>query len=69
MRFVGVKSPEQQSIMVLHRTRLTPTRQRTQLGNTIRAHLAEFGIVAPVGRLGLDRLLAVVADASDARVP
>lgn len=69
MRFVGVKSSEQQSVLVLHRTRLTLTRQRTQIGNAIRAHLAEFGIVAPIGRLGLDRLFAVIADASDQRVP
>lgn len=69
MRFVGVKSTEQQSVLVLHRTRLILTRQRTQVGNAIRAHLAEFGIVAPVGRLGLDRLFAVIADESDKRVP
>ncbi len=69
MRFVGVKSPEQQSVLVLHRTRLILTRQRTQIGNAIRAHRAEFGIVAPVGRQGLDRLLAVLADESDQRVP
>lgn len=69
MRFVGVKSREQQSVLVLHRTRLILTRQRTQIGNAIRAHLAEFGIVAPVGRLGLDRLFAVIADESDQRVP
>jgi transposase len=67
MRFVGVKSPEQQSVLVLHRTRSILTRQRTQTGNAIRAHLA--GIVAPVGRQGLDRLVAVIADESDARVP
>lgn len=69
MRFVGVKSPEQQSVLVLHRTRLILSRQRTQIGNAIRAHLAEFGIVAPVGRLGLDRLLAVIADEGDQRLP
>jgi len=69
MRFVGVKSAEQQSVLVLHRTRLILTRQRTQTGNAIRAHLAEFGIVAPVGRLGLDRLLAVIADEGDQRLP
>lgn len=69
MRFVGVKSSEQQSVLVLHRTRLVLTRQRTQIGNAIRAHLAEFGIVAPVGRLGFDRLLAVIGDVSDHRVP
>ena len=54
-----MKSPEQQSVLVLHRTRLILTRQRTQIGNAMRAHLAEFGIVAPVGRQGLDRLIAV----------
>lgn len=69
MRFVGVKSPEQQGVLVLHRTRLILSRQRTQIGNAVRAHLAEFGIVAPVGRLGLDRLFAVIADPSDIRVP
>jgi transposase len=37
--------------------------------NAIRAHLAEFGIVAPVGRNGIEQLLDVVADASDQRVP
>ena len=69
MRFVGVKSSEQQSVLVLHRTRLVLTRQRTQIGNAIRAHLAEFGIVAPVGRLGFDRLVTVIADEDDERVP
>jgi transposase len=37
--------------------------------NAIRAHLAEFGITAPVGRRGLEELLGVVANASDKRVP
>lgn len=69
MRFVGVKSSEQQSVLVLHRTRLILTRQRTQIGNAIRAHLAEFGIVAPVGRQGLDRLVTVITDESDQRLP
>ena len=69
MRFVGVKSPEQQAVMMLHRVRKILTRQRTQLTNALRAHLAEFGITARVGRLGLDRLLAVVADPNDDRLP
>jgi transposase len=69
MRFVGVKSAEQQSVLMLHRTRSILTRQRTQIGNAIRAHLAEFGIVAPVGRQGLDRLIAVIGDEGDRRVP
>ena len=37
--------------------------------NAIRAHLAEFGIVAPVGRKGVEELLHVVADPADSRVP
>lgn len=69
MRFVSVKSAEQQSVLVLHRTRLMLTRQRTQLSNAVRAHLAEFGIVAPVGRQGFDRLIAVIADPDDERLP
>lgn len=62
MRFVAVKSPEQQSLMMLHRVRLMLNRQRTQISNAIRAHISEFGVVAPVGRLGVERLLEVVAD-------
>jgi len=69
MRFVAIKSPEQQSAMMLHRVRLVLCRQRTQLSNAIRAHLGEFGIVAPAGRLGLEQLLEVVADADDHRLP
>ena len=69
MRFVAIKSPEQQSAMMLHRVRLILCRQRTQLSNALRAHLAEFGIVAPVGRMGLERLLEVVADPEDHRLP
>jgi transposase len=44
-------------------------RQRTQLSNSIRAHLSEFGIVAPIGRRGIDQLLAIVADEGDTRMP
>jgi transposase len=69
MRFVPVKTPEQQSVMMLHRVRLMLNRQRTQLSNAMRAHLAEFGIVAPVGRNGLEQLLAIIVDEDDARVP
>lgn len=69
MRFVAIKTPDQQSAMMLHRVRLILSRQRTQLSNALRAHLAEFGIVAPIGRLGLEQLLEVVADAEDHRLP
>ena len=50
MRFVETKTPEQQSCLMLHRTRHLFIRQQTAMINAIRAHLAEFGIVAPVGR-------------------
>jgi transposase len=69
MRFVPTKTPEQQSCLMLHRTRHLFIRQQTAVINVIRAHLAEFGIVAPVGRKGVEELLDVVADPSDKRVP
>ncbi len=69
MRFVATKTPEQQSCLTLHRTRHLFIRQQTSVINAIRAHLAEFGIVAPVGRNGVDQLLAVVADTNDKRLP
>lgn len=69
MRFVPTKTPEQQSCLMLHRTRHLFIRQQTAVINAIRAHLAELGIVAPVGRKGVEELLDVVADRSDKRVP
>jgi transposase len=69
MRFVATKTPAQQSCLMLHRTRHLFIRQQTSVINAIRAHLAEFGIVAPVGRNGVEQLLDVAADASDKRLP
>jgi transposase len=69
MRFVPTKTPEQQSGLVLHRTRHLFIRQQTSVINAIRAHLAEFGIIAPVGRHGVEDLLRVVGDPNDKRVP
>jgi transposase len=69
MRFVATKTPEQQSCLTLHRTRHLFIRQQTAVINAIRAHLAEFGIVAPVGRNGVEQLLGVAADANDKRLP
>ena len=68
MRFVPTKTPEQQSVLMLHRTRHLFIRQQTSVINAIRAHLAEFGIVAPVGRRGVEELLNVIADPNDKRV-
>ena len=69
MRFVPTKTPEQQSCLMLHRTRHLFIRQQTAVINAIRAHLAELGIVAPVGRKGVEELLDVVADPNDKRLP
>src|SRR6516165_9144072 len=69
MRFVPTKTPEQQSGLTLHRTRHLFIRQQTSVINAIRAHLAEFGIIAPVGRKGVEKLLRIIADPSDKRVP
>ena len=69
MRFVETKTAEQQSCLVLHRTRHLFIRQQTSVINAIRAHLAEFGIVAPIGRKGVEQLITVVANAKDQRIP
>jgi transposase len=69
MRFVATKTPEQQSCLTLHRTRHLLIRQQTSVINAIRAHLAEFGIVAPVGRNGVEQLLGVGDDPNDKRLP
>lgn len=58
MRFVAVKSVEQQSMLMLHRVRELFVRQRTMLATALRAHLAEFGIVAPQGIHRVEKLAA-----------
>ena len=69
MRFVGVKSAEQQGRLMQHRTRDLLMWQRTQAINALRAHMAELGIVAAQGREGLKELLAIIADERDERLP
>ena len=64
MRFVPVKTPEQQAALSVHRTRNLLVGQRTQLINALRAHLAEFGLVAEEGRDGFAKLVAIVGDES-----
>ena len=66
---VPTKTPEQQSGLVLHRTRHLFIRQQTSVINAIRAHCAEFGIIAPVGRQGVEELLNVIVNANDKQVP
>jgi transposase len=67
MRFVPVKSADQQSALLLHRARELLVRQRTQLINAVRGHLAEFGLVAARGPWNVPLLLASLE--ADQRVP
>jgi transposase len=69
MRFVPTKSEQQQSGLMLHRSRQLLVRQRTMLSNAIRGHLAELGIISAKGRNGTAELLEVVARAKDDRIP
>jgi transposase len=69
MRFVAIKSEEQQSILMLHRVRDLLVRQRTQTSNALRGHLAEFGIIARQGTGGTDELLALVEGNEEQAVP
>jgi len=69
MRFVDTKTAEQQGCLMLHRTRHLLIRQQTAVINAIRAHLAEFGVVAPVGRRGVEELLDIATASSEERVP
>ena len=65
MRFVETKTCEQQSVLMLHRVRQMQVRQKTMLTNAIRAHLAEFGLVAKIGREGIDELLLLVRNGDE----
>lgn len=67
MRFVPVKTELQQAALMLHRSRDLLIRQRTQLINAVRAHLAEIGLVAATGADGLKSLLTIVREAADTR--
>ena len=68
MRFAEIKTVEQQSALVLHRTRAMLIKHRTRMGNTIRAHLAEFGITESIGREGLSRLIDRITAGEDERI-
>ncbi len=69
MRFVPTKSEQQQSGLMLHRSRQLLVRQRTMLSNAIRGHMAELGIISAKGRNGTAELLEVIADAADDLIP
>jgi transposase len=60
MRFVAVKSVEQQAVLMLHKARDLLVRQKTMLINALRAHLAEFGIIAVRGPAGVNTVLDIL---------
>jgi transposase len=62
MRFVVPKSESQQACAMIFRTRDLFVRQRTQLINALRAHLAEHGVVAPQGIANLAALTEIIED-------
>src|SRR5664280_1032079 len=68
MRFVPIKTKQQQTALMLHRARQLLVRQRTMLSNALRGHLAEFGVVSAKGRNGTNELLEIIADGADSRV-
>ena len=69
MRFVPVKTAEQQSVLLMHRGRELLVRQRTMLANALRGHLAEFGLIAAQGLHKAAELIVIVRDDEDERVP
>src|SRR3974390_1736482 len=69
MGFVPIKSEQQQSILILHRSRQLLVRQRTMLANAIRGHMAELGIISAKGRNGTAALLQIIANTDDDRIP
>jgi transposase len=69
MRFVPIKTKEQQTALMLHRTRQLLVRQRTMLSNALRGHLAELGVVSAKGRNGTAELLKIITDVEDDRIP
>jgi transposase len=69
MGFVPVKTIEQQSALLMHRARDLLIRQRTMLVNTLRGHMAEFGLVEAQGLHKVAGLITIVMDESDRRIP
>ena len=69
MRFVPIKTPEQQAVLMLHRTRDLLVRQRTMLVNALRGHMAELGIIAPQGISRVTDLVAVLLGEDEKAMP
>jgi transposase len=69
MRFVPVKSPEEQAASMVLKTRELFVRQRSQTANAMRAHMAELGVVAATGMTSIAKLIAILRDDRDGRLP
>jgi transposase len=69
MRFVPIKTVEQQAAGMALKTRDLLLRQRVQATNALRGHMAELGVVAPKGRTSIGRLIAIIADRQDRSIP
>jgi transposase len=69
MRFVPVKTAEQQGVLMMHRARDLLVRQRTMLVNALRGHLAEFGLVGAQGLHKVAALVTIIKNGTDERVP
>jgi transposase len=69
MRFVALKTVEQQSALMMRRARDLLIRQRTMLVNALRGHLAEFGLIEAQGLHKVGRLIAIVMNETDGRIP
>ena len=69
MRFVAVKTVEQQSALMMHRARDLLVRQRTMLVNALRGHMAEFGLVSAQGLHNVTGLIAIIRNGADERIP
>jgi transposase len=67
MRFVPIKTEEQQADAVTHKTRQLLVKQRTMAQNSLRGLMAEFGVVVPQGPQHIGKLLAILADPEDPR--
>ena len=69
MRFVPVRSVEQQATTVIHKVREMLVKQRTMITNSLRGLLAEFGVTVPEGTRYVSELTARVADPEDTTIP
>lgn len=69
MRFVPVKTAEQQAAVMVLKTRGLLVRPRTQAINALRTHMGELGIIAPIGIANVKALAVIIRDEADARLP